>query len=135
MFRRWKNASAPFQMSATFNLYRSYPIKCGDGVYVPPYDWLMCGSWMIPDTPIECMEGVDRFNYKAPWTLSSNSSWFTCNKYLRLPEGDEELTEEKKKWLKWRIYDLQERYNAESANVTQFVSAKLEIFNGIPVKS
>ena len=134
---RWNRSTSP-EMGASFNLYRSYHNNCsigpGSGLnYV--LTGTLCGAWVVPDTPINCKIGLVRWRGDdPPWNPEPTSSWFTCDIHPRAIEGDEEVSEEKKKWLKWRIFDLQERDQAVTPVGKQFISAKLEIVNGIPIK-
>jgi hypothetical protein len=76
-------------------------------------------------------------------TQNTNSSWSSCDRYHRAVEGEEEVPEERKQWLRWRIVDLQERSPTNSGvskpeeswrEKIPFISAKLEVVNGIPIK-
>jgi hypothetical protein len=135
--QRWNRSTSP-EIGAAFSLYRSYHNKCGTGAgsllgKLVTGTW--CGAWVVPDTPISCQIGIATWGTDPPWNPDRTSSWFTCDTYPRAVEGDEEVSEEKKKWLKWRIFDLQERDQAVTPATKQFISAKLEIVNGIPIKA
>ena len=135
---RWNRSNSP-QLGASFNLYRSYYNNCSTAT-LSALNYILtgtyCGAWVVPDTPINCKIGLVRWKANdPPWNPDPTSDWFTCDTYVRAVEGDEEVSEEKKKWLKWRIFDLQERDPAVTPAERQFISAKLEIVNGIPIKS
>jgi hypothetical protein len=143
-FQRWNRSTSP-NMGAIFMLYRSYYKKCMG----PLSPWILlltgepCDTWVIPDTPIFCRGGIKAVANDPPLDSNPNSSWFTCDRYHRAVEGEEEVPEERKQWLKWRIFDLQERDPAKTQipkpeepwrKQIPFKSAKLEIVNGIPIK-
>jgi hypothetical protein len=138
-FQRSQNKTAPFPIAAKFNLYRSYYNDCraGPGSFIGYVSTgRICGKWVIPDTPIECSEGIKMgYSGEPPWVASSKSGWFSCDKSLNVPQADQEISEEKKKRLRWQLYDVQERNSAGTAPEKQFISAKLEVVNGIPIKS
>jgi len=134
--KRW-DESTSLEYGAAFNLYRSYYNNCSTGpgsILGVLLTGIMCGTWMVPDTPVTCQMGNATWVTNPPWNPGRTSSWSTCDTHLRAVEGDEEVSEEKKKWLKWRIVDLQERDQAATPAAKQFISAKLEIVNGIPIK-
>jgi hypothetical protein len=136
-FQRWnRTATTLVPLAVKFNLCRSYFVDCGGNSRSGLYYILTgkkCDYYIIPDTPIECVEGIrldgDSVSTQA---TESRSGWFICEKSLRVPEADQEISQERQKWLRWRIIDYKEEKIEEK---TQFVSAKLEVVNGIPKKS
>jgi hypothetical protein len=138
--QRWnKSATALVPLAVTFNIYRSYFVECGENSKSGLYYILTgkkCNNWIIPDTPVECLQGIS-IDGKSMSTQDPNSKsgWFTCDKFLRVPEADQEIVQERQKWLKWRIIDFQEQKPKTMEEKTQFVSARLEVVNGVPVKS
>jgi hypothetical protein len=55
-------------------------------------------------------------------------------------EGEKDLLNKRKEWLKWRVIDLEEldmKATAKSKPArggTSFKSAKLQVVNGVPLK-
>jgi hypothetical protein len=103
-----------------------------------------CG-YFVPDQPILCRDGV--YNQMAGGTsywqnpLNTKNYWSTCETYPRAVEGEQEVPEERKRWLKWRMIDLKEKSlpnppESQPAHLREvpFKSAKLEVINGIPLK-
>jgi hypothetical protein len=104
-----------------------------------------CG-YFVPDQPILCRDGV--YNQMAAggtthWQnpLNTKNYWSTCDTYPRAVEGEEQVPEEKKRWLKWRMIDLKEKSlpnppESQPAHLREipFKSAKLEVINGVPLK-
>jgi len=104
-----------------------------------------CG-YFVPDQPILCRDGV--YNQLAGGTtsywqnpLNTKNYWSTCETYPRAVEGEQEVPEERKRWLKWRMIDLKEKSlpnppESQPAHLRElpFKSAKLEVINGIPLK-
>jgi hypothetical protein len=134
--KRWNRSTSP-KIGAAFNLYRSYYNNCSTGpgsLLGVAITGRVCGAWVVPDTPVSCEIGIASWGTDPPWNPDRTSRWLTCDTYPRAITGDEEVSEEKKKWLKWRIFDLQERDQAVTPVEKQFISAKLEIVNGIPIK-
>lgn len=104
----------------------------------------LCNTWTVRNNPLLCEGGTSiQPNEDDPdWTPKTNITWFTCDKYVREVTGDEYVLEENKKWLKWRIFDLEERkFDPDELMSTEdqlrqaFRSAKLEIFNAVPTNS
>jgi hypothetical protein len=103
-----------------------------------------CG-YFVPDQPIQCRDG---FYYQmvggtSYWQnpLNTKNYWSTCESYPRAVEGEQEVPEERKRWLKWRMIDLKEKslpnpLASQPAHLREvpFQSAKLEVMNGIPLK-
>jgi hypothetical protein len=142
LLQRWNRSTSP-EIGAAFNLYRSYYNNCSTipgplfglvGLLELALTGNVCSAWVVPDTPVSCQIGIATWGTEPPWNPDRNSSWFTCDTHPRAVEGDEEVSEEKKKWLKWRIFDFQERDQAVTPATKLFISAKLEIVNGIPIK-
>lgn len=137
--KRWENATAPLLLAAKFSLYRSYLNDCGDASWsiLWPLTERKCNNWIIPDTPVECSGGIrGGTSFDAvPRIPSSRAGWLTCDKNSRVPEAEQKMSQEQKKWLKWRIFDVEERnMNATWHAPPQFIAAKLEVINGIPLK-
>lgn len=146
--QRWNRPGFP-SVGAQFWLYRSYNVSCNlsgglEGVLPLLFAGEMCG-YFVPDNPVACVDGIkvysdDPDNIWQSTPISSNY-WSTCNSYPRAVEGEGEFTEDKKKWLKWRVFDLVEddlqiihSPKAREAGESRFISAKFEIVNGVPLK-
>ena len=61
--------------------------------------------------------------------------WKSCWGYTNVPLGESDVPQDVQQWLKWRIMDFKESpASATSPNVT-FSSMKIQVVNGVPVKS
>jgi hypothetical protein len=147
MIHRWDKPKLP-KLGATFWLFRSYTVACDKKGTLNLGSWLLLGKpcgYFIPDQPVQCSDGVKMDSPRADsmWKspLNTTNCWSTCNTYPRAVEGECEFPEENKRWLKWRVFDLEEKdpstipepkpyYPRE----TPFPSAKLEILNGVPIQ-
>ncbi|KAF2664694.1 hypothetical protein BT63DRAFT_443741, partial [Microthyrium microscopicum] len=146
--KKWadpKGAAPEVEMS--FNLYRTYLNKCqgcpkGDlGIFgilqcLSPQLSPPCG-WILPDNPIRCTgrAKMDVIEGK----LRSASKWETCQSYPRAIEGERNVPEDRKQFIKWRPIDWEEQDLRDlkpppNQNYTEcpFTSAKIEIMYGVP---
>jgi hypothetical protein len=134
--RLWETSP---NVAMKFQLYRSYHQGCGDpflsllGIKPGP-----CG-YIIPDYPVSCSSGIIPATYISK--LPSRTEWSTCDSYPKGVEGEKDFPEEKKQWLKWRVYDLVESDLKTFITPTSndippipFESLKLQIINGVPLK-
>jgi hypothetical protein len=126
------------RIEPVFFLYRSYFSPCPQ---LETLTWLYLGlpcGWIIPDTPIQC--GWEGPRGDAIDGKESVNGWSSCQEYFRAVEGEREMSEQAKKWLKWRILDFKESRGTKSADLVPlrpevpFRSLRLEIVNGIPIK-
>jgi hypothetical protein len=128
----FKKISHGTRIEPIFYLYRSYFFPCPKIETI--FMGLPCG-WVIPDTPVQCGFEGDAIDRK-----ESVNGWFSCQEYPRAVEGEREVSEQAKKWLKWRILDFKESQGTKSADLVPlrpevpFRSLRLEIVNGIPIK-
>jgi hypothetical protein len=138
------------KLMAEFYLYRTRIVppcslqKDADRFFLLAMVGETCG-YFVPDQPILCRDGV--YNQMAGGTshwqnpLNTKNYWSTCETYPRAVEGEQEVPEERKRWLKWRMIDLKEN-SLPNPRVPQpahlrevpFKSAKLEVINGSPLK-
>jgi len=139
VLRRWREAP---NIGARFTLYRSYYQECPKGVsglaIVFGGASLLCG-YVIPDEPIVCSAGIAYDGRALTWRPTT--SWFTCDDQPRAVEGEKEISNERKEWLKWRVIALEEldtkaipEPKPDYAGKLPFKSAKLQVMNGVPLK-
>lgn len=133
-----RNWTTTPNIAGNLYLYRSYYNNCTNpDIYSLEMALTEepCDAWVIPDTPIICRikTPFPADQWSSEWTPSANSSWASCDTNLRVAEGTENITEEQRQWIKWRIIDLQERDDILPDD--QFITANLEILNGIPIYS
>jgi len=69
-------------------------------------------------------------------SVSELSEFHTCTSYLHAAEGEESVPENTQKWLRWRLYDLEEGpsqppVDGAFGGLARFKTVKMEIFNGI----
>lgn len=135
----WKETP---NVGARFTLYRSYNQECPNGgsglAMVLGGGSLLCGH-VIPDEPVVCSAGIAFDGPPSPW--KPTASWFTCDDQPRAVEGEKEISNERKEWLKWRVIDLEELDRKSLpepkpgyAGALLFKSAKLQVVNGVPLK-
>jgi hypothetical protein len=144
------NKSGRPKLTAEFQLYRSRIIppcsmqKDMDRFLLLGMVGETCG-YFVPDQPVLCRDGVYRQTAGgvSHWQNPSNAQnyWSTCETYPRAIEGEQDVSEERKRFLKWRMIDLEEgEWSSSQASLPElqreipFKSAKLEVLNGVPLK-
>jgi hypothetical protein len=145
IIHRFDKSGRP-KLMAEFQLYRTRIVPpCGlqkdfDRFLLLGMVGETCGYFVL-DQPIQCRDGL--YNQMVGWQnpLNIKNYWSTCDTYPRTVEGEQEVPEERKRWLKWRMIDLNENIlpippasQAAYLREAPSRSANLEVVNGIPLK-
>jgi hypothetical protein len=155
-FLRFAGNRTP-NVAASFMLYRTWYVPCQKlplqpvlGIIILPQP---CG-WERSNYPINCYSYRIKENGDLQPPLHD---WASCHYYPQGAEGERDVPEEAKQWLRWRVFDLEEtawpnttaqlegtalpeeivrpegREQSEG-DVSPFRSMKIQIANGIPLK-
>jgi hypothetical protein len=162
---KWKVESLNFyrvagnrtpNVAAYFLLYRTWYMPCQTSSLQPVLGIFSLGlqpcGWERSNYPISCYSySIKDGDLQAPL-----HEWASCDYYPQGVEGERDVPEEAKQWLRWRVFDLEETAwpnrtaelegtalseeivqpeGAEQTvgDVTPFRSMKIQIANGIPL--
>jgi hypothetical protein len=118
------------RIGASFSLFRSYYEPCPEDEFSEGMRVYPCG-WLVPNNPIAC-SGDPSGN--------TTNQWHTCTQYPKAVEGEQQVLPERQKWLRWRVFDLEESVMPPnpmpgygvSDSLSPFLNVKFEFVNGVP---
>lgn len=119
-----------------FKVYRTNYEECvhGDATGIFESQQVPCG-YLSNNFPVQC-------GYPTEADVTTNglmfkSKWATCDTYPAGAEGERDVSETAKQWLKWRASDLQEYAEKDRAlgpSGLLFRSVKFTVVHGVPQK-
>jgi len=88
-------------------------------------------TWEISPNPVSCIYGIigPASRFRTP-----TGEWKECQQYTLNPDGEEEIPQELRKWIKWRTAGLEEHPYPTNASLIDFDKVKIEVVQGVPMK-